>query len=51
MTQDREHDQEENARRAAIKKIVDDSPPLTEDQLAKLTVLLHGGTGEEGSPA
>ena len=26
-----------------IKKIVDGMPPLTDDQLAKLAVLLHGG--------
>jgi hypothetical protein len=43
----------ENARRSArylaaqerIKRIVAGSPPLTEQQLADLAVLLHGGGG------
>jgi hypothetical protein len=44
----------EAARRAArykfardrIKRIVDGMPPLTDEQLSKLAVLLHGGAGE-----
>jgi hypothetical protein len=44
----------EPARRAArfkfaqdrIRKIVDGMPPLTEEQLSSLAVLLHGGAGE-----
>ena len=44
-------DPTENARRAArytfaakrIKKIVDGMPPLTDEQLSKLAVLLHPG--------
>jgi hypothetical protein len=47
-------DPTENARRAArfkfaqdrIRKIVDGMPPLTDEQLAKLAVLLHGAGGE-----
>jgi hypothetical protein len=47
-------DPTENARRAArfkfaqdrIKRIVDGAPPLTDEQLSKLAVLLHGGAGE-----
>jgi hypothetical protein len=47
-------DPTEPARRAArfkfaearIKKIVDGMPPLTDEQLSKLAVLLHGGGGE-----
>jgi len=47
-------DPTENARRAArfkfaqdrIKKIVDGMPPLTDEQLSKLAVLLHGGASE-----
>jgi hypothetical protein len=29
-----------------IKKIVDGMPPLTDEQLSKLAVLLHAGAGE-----
>jgi hypothetical protein len=29
-----------------IKKIVDGMPPLTDEQLSKLAVLLHGGASE-----
>jgi hypothetical protein len=44
----------EDARRQAryrfaqdrIRKIVDGMPPLTDEQLSKLAVLLHGGGGE-----
>jgi hypothetical protein len=47
-------DPTEPARRAArykfaqdrIRKIVDGMPPLTDEQLSKLAVLLHGGGGE-----
>ena len=47
-------DPTEKARRAArytfaqkrIKKIVDGMPPLTDEQLSKLAVLLRGGGGE-----
>jgi hypothetical protein len=47
-------DPTENARRAArfkfaqdrIKRIVDGMPPLTDEQLSKLAVLLHGGSSE-----
>jgi hypothetical protein len=47
-------DPTENARRAArfkfaqdrIKRIVDGMPPLTDEQLSKLAVLLHGGADE-----
>ena len=47
-------DPTENARRAArfkfaqdrIRKIVDGMPPLTDEQLSTLAVLLHGGAGE-----
>jgi hypothetical protein len=47
-------DPTENARRAArytfarkrIKKIVDGMPPLTDEQLSKLAVLLQAGAGE-----
>jgi hypothetical protein len=44
----------EDARRASrfkaaeerIRKIVDGAPKLTDEQLSKLAVLLHGGTSE-----
>jgi hypothetical protein len=50
-TTEQRQQQTEEARRQArykaaegrIKKIVDAMPPLTDDQLAKLAVLLHGG--------
>jgi hypothetical protein len=52
-TDEERRQQTEEARRAAryqfarerIKRIVDGSPPLTEEQLSDLAVLLHGGPG------
>lgn len=53
-TPEQRRQQTEEARRQArykfaedrIRRIVDGMPPLTDEQLSKLAVLIHGGSGE-----